>query len=220
VKLKELEALYRFDASDNAVPPFLSSHDVARLFTEAEREACERADLIREADDATICQIPIAIGQPQFELDDRIVRVTAAFFTPDGCDPLPLRLIVDRRQLDGIRPRWRTDSCPPKELLIERSHARLASLPDAAGVVSLECFRRPNRPLAKPDDEPEIDETHHRFLVHWVLKRAFSRPDSDLMNPGGATAAEDAFNAHFGLRVDFDQRQASEAMPTYNQAVW
>lgn len=221
MNLEQLETLYRFDAFDNATPPYVSSDDVARLFTEAEREACQRADLIREVDDPTICKRRIAVNVPTFEIDQRVTRVANAMWLADGDDePRTLRIVVDRRQLDAIRPQWRTEPMDPRELLIERHHARLACLPTCPGTVTLECFRIPQEALKRERDCPEIDEAHHRHLVHWVLKRAFSRPDGELRNPGGAQAADEAFTQYFGERPDADMKQSREATPEYNVAQW
>lgn len=46
--------------------------------------------------------------------------------------------------------------------------------------------------------EPEIHSRFHQDLRHWIMKRAYEKPDSDTEDRGRAAEAEARFTAAFG----------------------
>ena len=64
-------------------------------------------------------------------------------------------------------------------------------------------------PLVNDADKPEINQAHHRHLVHWALHRAFSKPDSETIDPTRAATAEAAFTRYFGPSPDADLRRST-----------
>ena len=79
--------------------------------------------------------------------------------------------------------------------------------PSTAGTLYLEGYRLPLKPLVNDTDKPEINQAHHRNLVHWALHRAFSKPDSETIDPQRAATAEAAFTRYFGIAPDSDMRR-------------
>lgn len=220
MNLAELEALFRAKTGDGKRPYGWSSVDVRTFLADAEEEACKRADLIREADDTTMCSVGVAALETTIVLDDAWTRISGARWLADGDDEenaTALEIIVDRDVLDGRCETWRTREQPPGVLLIERGSARFDCLPDTAGTLLLEGWRLPGARMSADKDEPEIGRTHHPHLVDWAMHMAYSVPDSEQANATLAAAAEERFTRHFGERADRDNRQEHSAA-AFNKA--
>jgi hypothetical protein len=70
-------------------------------------------------------------------------------------------------------------------------------------------------------DKPEIHPQHHRFLVHWALHRAYSKPDSEIFNPDKAAKALKDFEDYFGYRPTANERKREQASrPHHVRAYW
>lgn len=219
--LGELEALFRSDVKDTAKPYLFSSTDVVNWLNEGEEEAVIRADLLPESADAPICTITVTAGAASYALSPLVTRVTYAAFTPTGCtDPVPLKIETQRAALDRFSPDWRTRTDKPCRVLIEKGIARFDCLPEVGGVLSIEVYRLPLERMEDDADTPEIQAVHHRHLVRWAEHRAYTVPDAETRDPQRAAAALAEFEAHFGLRPDADNKQATEAVPQFNQAIW
>jgi hypothetical protein len=216
-----LRAQFRSDADDSATPYLFADTDVNAWLLEAVEEAAVRADLLPEFDSAPVCQLAVVAGTQGYTLHTAISRVTRADFYlgTESANRYELALI-DRIELDRVRPDWRTEEGDPEVLLIEKGKARLVPKPTSAGVVLLEVFRRPLTPMAQDSDSPEIPALHHRYLVDWALYRAYSRPDTETYDAGRADAALARFEDRFGPAPDADERQADEIVPHVNKAFW
>ena len=84
---------------------------------------------------------------------------------------------------------------------------RLIPRPDRDGALRLEGYRTPKAEMVANDDTPEINTLHHAHLVHWVLFRAYSIPDSELLDLEKAAKAEQDFTRYFGPMPDADLRR-------------
>lgn len=220
MKLADLRGLFRNRTDDTSVPPAYSDGDVNAWMNEAVEEAAIRADLLLEVSNAQICSIDITAGTGAYPLHAKITRVTYAQFLADGESPTsttPITL-MDRVELDRIRPTWRNESGRPEFLLTENGTARLVPQPAKDGTLTLEAYRLPLTPMAGDNDVPEIREQHHRYLVSWATFRAYSKPDPELQDPERAKEALEDFEDHFGLRPDADMRQATERVPQFNKS--
>jgi hypothetical protein len=217
VNLAGLRTQFRSDADDNSTPPLFATADVDGWFNQAVEEAAIRADLLLEVDDAAICAIAVAANVAGYPLHPKVLRVTYATFQATGDAQVCKLTLIDRIELDRIRPNWRECTGGPEFLLTENGKARLVPKPDRAGTLSIECFRLPLVSLAADVDVPEIREQHHRYLVDWALFRAYSKPDTETTDLARANAAQERFEAHFGTRPDADMKQASERLPQFNK---
>ena len=222
MKLSQLRTQFRSDADDVVANPYLfADADVTMWLNEAETEAALRADLLHDSTTADVCEIAVVAGTSAYSLHAAVNRVTYATFTiTDASCPTVLRLI-DRIELDRIRPDWRTLQQPPEHLIVEAGKARLGCIPSDDGVLAIECYRAPLVAMAADDDVPEImPASLHRHLVQWALHRAYSRPDTETYDAGRAKAALQEFEHFFGPRPDAAMKQAFEARPQFNKAWW
>ena len=218
--LAELRALFRVDADDEVIPYLWTDAQVTGWLNEAEEEAAERAGLIPEDFAPEVCVIAVTAGTASYTTHPAILDITRAAFTPTGGDALDLYLI-DRLELDRIKPDWRTSTEEPAYLIHDDTKARIVPTPTVAGVLSIECHRLPLSPMEDDEDSPEIARTHHRRLVHWALHRAFSKPDAEVFDETRAAIGEREFTRYFGIRPDAQTRKDTRAnRPHHNKPVW
>ena len=220
MNLEQLIASFRVDA-DDLVEPFLFSDDwIAGWLTEAQSEAAIRGRLILEDADPAVCQIAVTAGTASYELHRSVYEIADLRFIPAGVSrstPLPL---VTREWLDDKRPGWR-DNCKDLSFAIQSDHRlRIVGAPNTDGVLHLEAYRVPLKALENDVDKPELSEAHHRHLVYWALHRAFSRPDSETIDPQRADRALEAFTRYFGLAPDSDLRRSTRHDLQQTNALW
>lgn len=220
MNLEQLIASFRVDA-DDLVEPFLFSDDwIAGWLTEAQSEAAIRGRLILEDADPDVCQIAVTAGTASYELHRSVYEIADLRFMPAGASrstPLPL---VTREWLDDKRPGWR-DNCKDLSLAIQSDRRlRIVGTPNTDGVLHLEAYRVPLKALENDTDKPELSEAHHRHLVYWALHRAFSRPDSETIDPQRADRALEAFTRYFGLAPDSDLRRSTRHDLQQTNALW
>ena len=220
MNLEQLIASFRVDA-DDLVAPFLFSDDwIAGWLSEAQVEAAIRGRLILEDTNPDVCQIAVTAGTASYELHRSVYEIADLRFMPVGASrstPLPL---VTREWLDDKRPGWR-DNCKELSFAIQSDHRlRIVGAPNTDGVLHLEAYRVPLKALANDTDKPELSEAHHRHLVYWALHRAFSRPDSETIDPQRADRALEAFTRYFGLAPDSDLRRSTRHDLQQTNALW
>lgn len=220
MNLEQLIASFRVDA-DDLVEPFLFQDEwVSGWMTEAQAEAAIRGRLILEDADPAVCQIAVTAGIASYELHRSVYEIADLRFVPTGASqstPLPL---VTREWLDDKRPGWR-DNCKDLSFAIQSDRRlRIVGTPDADGVLHMEAYRVPLKALANETDKPELNEAHHRHLVQWALHRAFSRPDSETIDPQRADRALEAFTRYFGLAPDSDLRRSTRHDLQQTNALW
>ena len=210
MNLEQLIQQFRIDADDMQSPPLWESEWIAAWLTEAQAEAAVRGRLLFEAADPAICEIAVTAGVATYPLHASLYELASLRFKVAGSDRSEPVRIKTREELDRIRPGWRDRSdSQPRFAIQDDTRLTLVDRPSAAGTLYLEGYRLPLKPLANDTDKPEINQAHHRHLVHWALYRAFSKPDADARDPGRAAAAEAAFTAYFGPLPDADLRRST-----------
>lgn len=224
--LGELTKQYRTDADDFADPPLSSTASVRGWFNEAQEEAAIRARLLFESSNPDVCQIPVdaaavTAGTRVFILHSSVFEITRAVFIPTDSTTEYELYLTDRVAQDRAHPGWRNLVDIPAQLIHDDTRIELGCKPSVPGIIHIECYRTPLTLIEdRPDESPEIHRTHHRHLVHWVLHRAYSRPDSDLYDPDRAATEEAMFTAQFGIRPDANNRRDVEANRQHHNKAW
>jgi len=230
--LDDLIASFRFDADDLPTSEgggdgdlLWKDAELARFFGEAEEEAAIRKKLLFDDYTLAIVQISVVAGQSSYPLDPRMFEVTKArLLNADTGRFVEDLYITTRDELDAIDRCWRDERRCPERFIQDDKRIVLPGIVDRAYTLRLEGYRTPLTPITEDSDgstEPEIGSIHHRFLVHWVLHRGYSKPDSEVFNPQKAAIALTAFEQYFGLRPDADLRKDQRAnRPHHNQAWW
>ena len=222
MNLEQLIQQFRIDADDMQTPPLWEPEWVAAWLTEAQAEAAIRGRLLFEAADPAICEIAVTAGVATYPLHKSLYELEHLRFKATGSSASDRVHLKTREELDRIRPGWRdrTDSHPCFAIQ-DDTRITLVDRPSTAGTLYVEGYRLPLKALANDNDKPEIHEAHHRHLVHWALHRAFSKPDSEAIDPTRAATAEAAFTRYFGPRPDADLRRSTrhDEVQT-NKAFW
>jgi hypothetical protein len=196
MKLGELLAMVRRDELDDESTPYLWSNDSLIEYAEdAENEACRRASLLRDATTTAICRITLVAGTASYDLDARVIRIRRARLP--GKTPLAP---VTTAELDERRPGWEDETGEPTAYLTdwETGAIRLYPNPTAVATLQLQVVRLPLAAMNDTEDTPEIHARFHRDLRHWIVKRAFSKKDSETEDLKRAALAEERFAAAFG----------------------
>lgn len=220
MNLEQLIASFRVDADDLEEPHLFKDEWIAAWLSEAQAEAAIRGRLILEDANPAVCQIAVTAGQASYELHRSIYEIADLRFVPAGQPKSVPLALVTREWLDDKRPGWRDCAGTPQFAIQTDRRIRLVGAPDADGMLHLEAYRAPLKALENDTDKPELAEAHHRHLVQWALHRAFSRPDSETIDPQRADRALAAFTSYFGLAPDSDLRRATRHDLQQTNALW
>ena len=223
---------FRLFTQDTVEPYLWETADILRWLEEAEREAAVRGRLLHESADPAMCAIAVSAGRATYPLHPLLYELDHIAFRGE-LDPARCRLrLVSAEWLDDHLPDWRDRTGRPEYAIQGETSIRLVPTPDAEGALLLEGYRLPVRPEPEadpgPDDDTkgmgatsfEIHEAHHRNLLDWLLFRAYSVPDSEVLDLGRAGDAERAFTAYFGQRPDADLRRMTREDEDHHNKSW
>ena len=193
---------YRIQADDNATPPLTSDETLALWASEAERETCERGDLILDAsetEDVTV--FAVSADQATVTLSETTRKILSAQFTSSAGGRARNLSLTGFDRISDLND-WRTDSCSRPDFIAQLSptQARLYPIPNTAGTLKLTLFRLPLYDMEDEGDEPEIPAQYHRDLVQWLLYKTFAGKDGEQEDLPRSRNAYDTFEARFGKR--------------------
>ena len=220
MNLEQLIASFRVDADDLEEPHLFKDEWIAAWLSEAQAEAAIRGRLILEDANPAVCQIAVTAGQASYELHRSIYEIADLRFVPAGQPKSVPLALVTREWLDDKRPGWRDCAGTTQFAIQTDRRIRLVGVPDADGTLRLEAYRAPLKALENDTDKPELNDAHHRHLVQWALHRAFSRPDSETIDPQRADRALEAFTRYFGLAPDSDLRRSTRHDLHQTNVLW
>ena len=215
MNLKELTALYHNLAEDKVTPPFALNNDITGWLNEAEREAAFRARLIID----TSIEVGIQAGKTIYLIGFNglwIRRVQLALQT------VPLTS-GNYKDLDKYHHGWPTQTGTPRHYVTgldsigQPLRLRLYPIPVLDDDALLIIVRHPLEPMAKSDDEPEIESRWHEELVHWALYRGYSRPDADSLDVDKSLKYYERFEKTFGTREAAIEAEAAEERSRANR---
>lgn len=218
--LEDLIIQFREDADDLVAPYLWDSAWVTRWMDEAQVEAAIRGRLIYEASNLSVCEIAVVPGQAVYPLHPALYEIGRMEFSATSQTMPDIVTLQNREELNRFQPDWRTktDDARIRWAIQDDKRIQLVYKPQAAGLLRIEGYRLPLKALADDGDTPEIHAAHHRHLVQWALHRAFSKPDSETVDPKRAELALMEFTRYFGARPDADMRRQSRPdQPQHNQ---
>jgi hypothetical protein len=187
--LAELIARARVITDDTVAPYFASDADMTLYANRAEREACERANLLY--DTARITLVP---GQSIYALEYELLAVV---FAAIGTRELRKLIPTDLDWLSAASPAVAVPVCfSQREQFVE-----VYPTPDAAGTLALKLYRYPLSSMESLGDEPEIALYHQEYLAHWMAFEAMTPGSEDEQPTKPAKSAEQQlmlFTQRFG----------------------
>lgn len=203
MKLQDLIARFRREVDDLKDPLSWTDEEVVDYLNDAEEEAAMRARLLYDDYTTALTDTAVTVGTNRYRRDTRLFEIRRAWLH-NAADTQRTELkIRSRASLDAACPDWRRERGAPEFLVIDDASLLLSGVHAETYTLRLEGYRLPIRPMAlekRTSDEPEIGQQHHRFLIEWAKYRAYMKPDSETLNPGGAKLALDAFEGYFGVR--------------------
>ena len=196
MNLSELRTLVRGRIRDTVKPYFVSDTEIDENLNEAEREACERAQLIEDYDSFTIDLEP---GVTRYSLDSRIIDV--------------IDIAIGTETAQNFTDGW----------TLTETHLVLERAPSSVDTLTLHCYRLPKDPMKSANDTPEIRETYHRNMADWAISLCYLIPDSELFNPQASERYAIRFTQSFGERPSaLTRRNHRNKLPpvvAYNGAI-
>ena len=209
--LGELIASFREDATDKVETYLWEDEAVTRWLNEAQDEAAVRGRLLLDDSTPAVTTIAVNAGQASYQLHAKVYEIAHLHWQPSAAAHSGKSVeLVTREWLDRRHPEWRVRlGCDVMYAIQTERALRVVPTPREVGVLTLEAYRLPLKPMANDSDKPEIHEASHPYLVYWALHRAFSQPDADGFDPQRAASAEAAFTGYFGARPDADLRRAT-----------
>lgn len=210
MQISELLEAARNDYLDDKTAEFLwTSPAMLRYFTEAERQACNRADLIYDDVTPQYTQIKLVAGQASYKFHSKITVIER--FIWNGL-PLPK---YTKDELDVKQPTWRTDIGlinKSPSVLVQGHTIRIVPSPVSEDILLapnllLETYRLPAVDITDFAQEPEIPCEYHRDLIYWVLHEAYKKQDADTFNQEKSDYYLARFTEVFGPVVPARVRQ-------------
>jgi len=222
MNIVDLISQYRTEANDSAIPPFLADSVVVGYYNEAVDEACRRRGLIFDNTTAAVCDIAVTSASAVYALHTAITTVNAAYLVDTGGNITYLS-IQERDSLDTYRPTWREEDGAPDTLIVDELSVQIVPPPVESYTLKLEVHRVPLVTMGTtgtPTPTPEIALSHHRYLYHWVLYRAYGKPDSDMYDSGESEKHEARFTRYFGKKPTADRKRSTRANRPHRNKVW
>lgn len=184
-------------ARDRAQPHFVSDPLAIIFANEAQNEACRRGDLLIDSASA-MCSISVSAGEPLIRLHQSIIDVRRAILSRAATQLLP----IETADLDMFSSAWESETGSPSRYVIDYQSGsiRLYPSPNADDVLQMTVRRLPVNGMEEDQDEPEIRQEAHFALVHWMMFRAYSTPDSDMYDATKAGNALREFEREFGSK--------------------
>lgn len=216
--LGEMIAAFRRDEDDNRAPYLWSAPDLTTWFNEAQAEAALRSNLIFD-DTSPATEFSLGAGDSFVVIDPSIYEIVKLKLVDAG-GRVNYLWPSDRIELDRRDPSWRETTGIPSAFIHDDKTVTFNRIADAAYTARLEVFRLPLAVLDEDDDQPEIALVHHHRLVDWVRHKAYSIPDTDVINIGKAADALTAFEGYFGPRPQANESRSRNANRPHRVKAW
>lgn len=188
-----LLALFRADVRDDAAPYLWSDTEILSYIDDAQKMFCRLQGGIADSSSA-LTLLEISAGDQFADYDPRILKLRAAYREVDGRN-LELLNFEDMqfRQAEsdyGYRPGFRIDNSEGElralVLGMEANKVRLVRIPTDDYDIRLVVYRLPLEDITAEDLPLEIDEVHHRHLLHWMKHLAHQKQDAETYDRGRA----------------------------------
>ena len=197
----------REDYLDDTESKLWSDKRLFRALTEAERQSCNRANLIYDDSTSSYTQITLVNAIGSYSFNSKITVIDNILFAGQYV------LRKTKEEMDVISSTWRTDTGMTGNTIyavISGRKIRFSPIPDAtdAGeLVSLEVYRLPDDDIININQEFVIPEENHRDLIYWVLHECYKKQDADSFNQEKSDYYLARFNQIFGEPVSAKVRQ-------------
>lgn len=196
-----LEA-FRLDTNDLSEPYLWSDDEIFGYMNDAQSMFCRKQGGIADATSA-ITTVLAPAGTVYASISPLILKLRAARRLSDGRDLTILNFEDLQHQSMGddygarFSGGFRLDELPgPLTSVVvgmETNKIRLINVPSVDDTIKLIVYRLPLEVIEDEDQPFEIDEQHHRHLLHWMKHLAHLKQDAETYDRGRS----DMFRAEF-----------------------
>lgn len=228
----ELVSILRNQYLDDVAEPYLwTNTELLRYLSEAQNEACERANLIIDESTVSVCQFPVLTGITGYSLSDKVLLVKRVSFGTAATCAYPL-VQRTRSYLDQAHPGWGNHSGKPMAYICE-DNGEITIVPPAfgttgtdgvtstsgtSGTAFLQVSRYPLNELSLTSTAgsgtaglgityPEVPAQYHLKLLSWAARCAFLKNDSETFNLAKSEKYEAMFDRDFGRPLSAKTKQ-------------
>jgi hypothetical protein len=193
------------DYLNDDVPDYLwSDKSLLRKLSEAQRQACNRADLIFDNSNSFYVRFTLVENRSSYTFDQKLTRIDRVSINGVAMIKLTREAF---NNLDAALP-----GMAGKDLYYCITGRTINVYPapnaiDAGSYLQLEAYRLPDVDIESTSDELEIPEENHRDLIWWVLHECFNKPDIDIFNQEKQYKYLQKFEEVFGSYVSARVRQ-------------
>ena len=230
--LTDLIKILRNQYLDDIAEPYLwTDPELVSYISQAQNEACERANLIIDESTPAVCQFPIQVGIIGYSLSDKVLLVKRASFGTSAHHAYPL-VQQTRSRLDETHPGWGRHPGQPMAYICEDNGEIIIAPPamgtygtsgvmstsGTAGTAFLQVSRYPINDLSLNSSAgsgtaglgityPEIPAQYHIKMLSRAASLAFLKNDSETFNIAKAEKYEAMFDRDFGRPLSAKTKQ-------------
>lgn len=213
-----LLALFRAEVRDEALPYLWSDVEVYSFIDDAQKMFCRMQGGIADATSA-VTRIDVTAGDVFVPISPLILKLREARRTADGrdLDILNFEDLQFQRGVDdyGYSSGFRFDNTPGdiRALVVgmETNKVRLVRVPQEDQSIDLIIYRLPLVAITTTNQQLEIDEHHHRHLLHWMKHLAHQKQDAETYDRGRA----DMFRTEFAAYCDLAKAEREKREHKY-----
>lgn len=206
----ELLTLFRTEVFDLEAPYLWSDAWAYGAIDAAQKQFCR--DTYGIADARSFKVNVLADGTSWYKTDPRILKIRSA---SDSVTGLPVAMVpVEKMFEHNMKFDGGFGGIRALVTGLEKHMLRAWPKPNQAATVELLTFRLPSDVAA--GDDFEIDEQHHRYLLHWVKYLAYGIQDSETYDKN----ASDTFRARHDAYCAAAKNEQSRAMHTAGAVIY
>lgn len=187
-----LLSLFRAEVRDQAEPYLWSDVEIFSYIDDAQKMFCRLQGGIADASSA-VTQLLVSADDVFAPISPLILKLRGARRSDDGRDIEILNFEDLQAGHDGVRLDYTVGDIKALVVGVEANKVRLVHIPREDQYIELIVYRLPLGTITAAGQQLEIDEHHHRHLLHWMKHLAHQKQDAETYDRGRA----DMFRAEF-----------------------
>lgn len=201
MKSDGLLELFRKEVNDLRDPPLWTDDEVYSYMDDAQKMFCRLGGGIADSSTPEITIVSATEDEEFSDIDPRILKIRSARRASDQrrVDILNFEDLESMNPIDdyGIQHNFTltSRSGPITAMVVgmEQDRVRWISIPQADEDILLIVYRLPLETISKEGQNLEIQEQHHRHLMHWMKALAYQKQDAETFDRGKAAEFESRY---------------------------
>lgn len=199
-----LRDFFRSEVRDEVTPYLWSDVEIYSYIDDAQKMFCRLQGGIADAT-SVVTQLAVPAGTVNVALSPRILKVREAHHADSGhgveilnFEDLQTRGSGDDYGFRSVGYALDMSTGPVTAMVVgmNANKARLIRIPEQNTVLRLVVYRMPLDIIEDADQLLEIDEHHHRHLLHWMKHLAHQKQDAETYDRGRSDMFRTEFFAY------------------------